>query len=177
MGWFSSGLGGAGAGAATGAAIGSFIPGIGTAIGAGIGGLIGGVSGGVSGAESSSIDKDKNFKDLPWYDRAAATISAKTEGVTRGFAGFFGLEDSVGKDSQNLLDTLKHTGEDDYGSSFKMGSSVSAPSSGSPISAQNGATGIGGSVPSKGQSLGMKYALEDEPSLDQTNYNNNNFSF
>ncbi len=96
MGWFSSGVGGAGAGAATGAAIGSIIPGIGTAIGAGVGALAGGLLGGASGAETSAIDKNKSFRDLPWYDRVASTLAAKGEGRTRIVSGLVALDDEIG---------------------------------------------------------------------------------
>jgi len=174
MGWFSSGLGGAGAGAATGAAIGSFIPGIGTAIGAGVGALAGGLFGGVSGAEASSVDQDKNFKDLPWYDRVATTMAAKTEGLTKGVAGFFGLEDSVSSENENLLDRLKHERSDDSGTSFQMGGNVTGGNGGYPGTETPQGAGV---VSNQGTSLGRALAMEEEPALEQTNYNNNNFSF
>lgn len=177
MGWFSSGVGGAGAGAATGAAIGSIVPGIGTAIGAGVGALAGGLLGGASGAEAESIDPNKNYKDLPWYDRVATTLSAKGEGLTRDVAGFFGLEDEVGTENQDLLDRLKHERSDDFASSFNTGGSITGGSGGGAPGAQMGGVGAGGTSPNQGVSLGRALALEEEPALEQTNYNNNNFSF
>ena len=177
MGVLSGGLGGAGAGAATGAAIGSFVPGIGTAIGAGVGALAGGLFGGASSAEAESIDPKKNFKDLPWYDRVAATMSAKAEGLTQGVAGFFGLEDSVGSENQDLLASLNHKPSNDFGTSFQSGGNITGGSAGGQPSAQMGGVGVGGESPNQGISLGRALALEDEPALQQQNYNNNNFSF
>ena len=40
-----------------------------------------------------------------------------------------------------------------------------------------GGIGVGGESPNQGIFLGRAVALEDEPALQQTNYNNNNFSF
>jgi len=177
MGVLSGGLGGAGAGAATGAAIGSFIPGIGTAIGAGVGALAGGLFGGASSAEAESIDPNKNFKDLPWYDRVAATMSVKAEGLTQGVAGFFGLEDYVGSENQDLLASLNHKRSDDFGTSFQNGGNITGGSGGSQQAPQMGGIGVGGESPNQGISLGRALALEDEPALQQQNYNNNNFSF
>jgi len=174
MGWFASGLGGAGAGAVTGATIGSFVPGIGTAIGAGVGALAGGLLGGASGAEASSIDKNQKFKDMPWYDRVATTMASKTEGLTKNVAGFFGLEDSVGSENQDLLSRLQHERSDESGTSFQMGSNITGGSGGSSGTAMNAP---GTALSNQGTSLGRALAMEEEPALDQTNYNNNNFSF
>lgn len=177
MGVLSGGLGGAGAGAVTGAAIGSFVPGIGTAIGAGVGALAGGFFGGASSAKAESIDPKKNFKDLSWGDRVAATMSAKAEGLAQGAAGFIGLEDAVGSKNQDLLASLNHKRSDDYGTSFQTGGNITGGSPGGLPSAQMGGVGVGGESPNQGISLGRALALEDEPALQQTNYNNNNFSF
>ena len=177
MGWLDGGLTGAGTGAATGAAIGSVIPGIGTAIGAGFGALAGGLLGGASGAEAKTIDPNKNFKDLPWYDRVATTLAAKTEGLEKGVAGFFGLEDYVGTENQDLLDSLQHKRADDFGSSLQMGGNITGGAGGGAQSPQMGGVGVGGQTPNQGISLGKALALEEDPALEQTNYNNNNFSF
>ena len=136
-----------------------------------------GIPGELIGWRARSIDKSKNYDDLPWYDRAAATIASKSESATRSIAGVVGMEDSIGTENNVILDTLKHTREDDAGSSFNTGTNVTAPSGSPSVSAQKGGIGVGGEVPSGGNSLGLKYALEDDPSLDQVNYNNNNFSF
>lgn len=177
MGVLSAGLGGAGAGAATGAAIGSFIPAIGTAFGAGLGALAGGIIGGGSAEKSEAINPQKNFKDLSWGDRVAATLSAKAEGLTQGVAGFFGLEDAVGSENQDLLASLNHKRSDDFGTSFQTGGNITGGSAGGQTSAQMGGVGSGGASPNQGISLGRALALEDEPALQQKNYNNNNFSF
>lgn len=180
MSLFSSGLGVAGAGAATGAAIGSFIPGIGTAIGAGVGGLIGGLTGLGTAAESSTIDKEKQkYDDLSWYDKAATTIAAKTEGLTKDVAGIFGLEDSVSSENQNLLDRLKYKTSDDFGTSLQNSGQVTGATSGPSIQGQGNFSGqgLGGEGGTEGSTLGKKPALQQEPTLDQVNYNNNNFSF
>ena len=177
MSLFSSGLGGAGAGAATGAAIGSFIPGIGTAIGAGIGGLVGGLAGIGSSAESSRIDENKKYDDLSWYEKVATTVAAKTEGLTDNVAGFFGLEDEVGRDNRTLLERLQYKRSDDYGTSLQTAGNVTAPTSGPTREQQNASSGIGAMTPSTNSTLGKKPALQEEPAIDQVNYNNNNFSF
>lgn len=171
----AAGFGGAGAGAATGAAIGSFVPGIGTAFGAGAGGLMGAILGGEASKETETIDPNKDFKNLSWGDRVASTMSAKAEGLTQGVAGLVGLEDSVGTENEDRLSALKHKSSDHAGSSFKMGGNITGGSSGGQPSPQMG--GMGGSSPNQGISLGRAVALEDEPALQQTNYNNNNFSF
>ncbi len=177
MGFIGSGLGGAGAGAATGAAIGSIIPGLGTAVGAGIGGLAGLFMGGVSGADANAIDPNKSYKDLGFFDRASATIAAKTEGLTRDVAGFFGVEDAVGTENKDLLSRLQHERRDDAGTSFQTGGNISGGSSGGLQAPQMGGMGAGGQTPSQGISLGRALALEEEPALQDQNYNNNNFSF
>lgn len=178
MSLFSSGLGGAGAGAATGAAIGSFIPGIGTAIGAGVGGLIGGLTGLGTAAESSTIDKEKQkYDDLSWYDKAATTIAAKTEGLTKDVAGFFGLEDSVSSENQNLLDRLKYKRSDDFATSLQNSGQVTGATSGAQGKNNFSGQGLDGEGGTEGSTLGKKPALQQEPALDQVNYNNNNFSF
>lgn len=177
MGWFSSGVGGAGAGAATGAAIGSIIPGIGTAIGAGVGALAGGLLGGASGAETSAIDKNKSFRDLPWYDRVASTLAAKGEGLTRSVAGLVGLEDEIGTENQDVLDRLKYERSDDFGTSFQSGGSISGAIGGETSMPQMGGVGGAGATPNSGISLGKALAIEEEPALEEVNYNNNNFSF
>jgi hypothetical protein len=174
-------LAGAGAGAATGAAIGSVVPVVGTAIGgllgAGVGGLLGGASGAGFGAEAESIDPKKNFKDLSWGDRVATTMASKAEGLAQGVAGFFGLEDYVGSENQDLLANLNHKRSDNFGISFQSGGNITGGSAGGQTSPQMGGAGVGGASPNQGISLGRALALEDEPALQQTNYNNNNFSF
>lgn len=173
----AAGFGGAGAGAATGAAIRSFVPGIGTAIGAGAGGLMGAILGGEASKETETIDPIKDFKNLSWGDRVASTMSAKAEGLTQGVAGLVGLEDSVGTENEDRLSALKHKSSDHAGSSFKMGGNITGGSAGGQTSPQMGGAGVGGASPNQGISLGRALALEDEPALQQTNYNNNNFSF
>lgn len=173
MGW----LGSAAGGAATGAAIGSFIPGVGTAIGAGVGGLLGGVLGAGTTAEASTIDKNKNYKDLGFFDRASATLSAKTEGWGNNIAGVFGFEDAFGTENEDLLARLKHGRSDDAGTSFQTGGNITGGSGGGETAPQMGGMGAGGQTPNQGTSLGRALALEEEPALQQENYNNNNFSF
>ena len=173
MGW----LGSAAGGAATGAAIGSFIPGVGTAIGAGVGGLLGGGLGLGTTAEASTIDKDKNYKDLGFFDRASATLSAKTEGWGNDIAGIFGFEDAFGTENQDLLDRLKHERSDDAGTSFQMGGNITGGMGGETQGPQMGGIGAGGQAPNQGISLGRALALEEDPALEQENFNNNNFSF
>lgn len=168
---WESGLTGAGAGAATGAAIGSFIPGIGTAIGAGVGGLAGLLLGGGSAAEANTIDPNKSFKDLPWYDRAAATISAKTEGLEKGVASFFGLEDEVGSEKEDLLASLKHQRDDEAGTSYQVGSQITGAGG-----SQGAQEGVSGQIPSAGYSLGRRIAMEDDPALKNFN-NDQEYSF
>ena len=166
-----SGVAGGLSGAATGAAIGSFIPGIGTAIGAGIGGVAGLLMGGGSAAEASTIDPKKSYKELSWYDKAAATISAKTEGLERGAAGIFGLEDYVGTEKQDLLARLKHKNEDDAGTSYQVGSQITGGGE-----QQDNQAGVSGQMPSEGYSLGRRIAMEDDPALQNFN-NDQEYSF
>jgi len=178
MSLFSSGLGGAAAGAATGFAIGSFVPVIGQAIGTGVGGLIGGLAGLGTAAESSTIDKEKQkYDDLSWYDKAATTIAAKTEGLTKEVAGVFGLEDYVSSENQNLLDRLKYKRSDDFGTSLQNSGQVTGATSGAQGKNNFSGQGLGGEGGTEGSTLGKKPALQQEPALDQVNYNNNNFSF
>jgi hypothetical protein len=87
------------------------------------------------------------------------------------------LEDSVGSENQDLLNSLNHKRSDDFGSSFQSGGNITGGSGGSQQSPQMGGVGVGGESPNQGISLGRAVALEDEAALQQTNYNNNNFSF
>lgn len=178
MSWYGSELGGAAAGAATGFAIGSFVPVIGQAIGAIGGSIIGGLLGAGSGLESSTIDKEKQkYDDLSWYDKAATTVAAKTEGLTKDVAGFFGLEDYVSSDNQNLLDRLKYKRSDDFATSLQNSGQVTGATSGAQGKNNFSGQGLGGEGGTEGSTLGKKPALQQEPALDQVNYNNNNFSF
>lgn len=168
-----SGLGGALSGAATGAAIGSVIPGVGTAIGAGVGGLLGGATGAFSSNMSQELEGKQKWKDLPWYDRLTTSIAAKTEGALSDIAGVVGLDDYVGDEDRKRLADLQYERADDAGTSFQMGGGVTGAQGGQFTPQMNAGT----SMPNQGFSLGKEIATEEEPALEQTNYNNNNFSF
>ena len=137
-------------------------------------GPLGLAAGAIFDRDYSKVGEGKKYEDLPWYDRAGATLKATGEGLLEGAAGLVGLEDEVGHENQDILAGLKHDAEDDYGTSFNTGGSITGGSGGkSPQGQAGGAMG----EPTSGSSLGRALAVEQEPALEGQNYNNNNFNF
>ena len=173
-------VGGATTGAAIGGAIGSVVPGAGTLIGAGIGGALGAgagfLAGGLSSLTADNIEKGKKWDDLEWYEKAAANLSASTEGIAEGVAGIVGLEDEVGHDAQDRLAQLKYKRSDDAAKST-LGGAISGASGGGEVLPMAGVGGGAQGASNEGTSLGRALAVEEEPALEDTNYNNNNFTF
>jgi len=174
------GAAGATTGAATGAAIGSIIPGVGTALGAGLGALLGGLSGGTVGSlgggrasdlESDQSTKKKKWSDLDWYDKAALQIDKGFSSVGKFFTG----DDSL-SDAEKLENILKKNEEGisaDAVTSFQSGGQIFGENTeGKDPQAQQG-----GQQTLSDRILGRPSAINQEGSLDDTNFNNNNFSF
>ena len=174
------GAAGAATGAATGAAIGSIIPGVGTAIGAGVGAVVGGLSGGTVGSlgggiaselESDQATKKKKWSDLNWGDKAALQIDKGFSNIGKFFTG----DDSL-SDAEKLENILKKNEEGisaDAVTSFQSGGQIFGEDTEGkePQAQQGGQQNLSDLI------LGRPSAINQEASLDDINFNNNNFSF
>ena len=138
-------------------------------------GPLGLAGGAIFDRDYGTIGRGEKFEDLPWYDRVGLTLKAKGESLLEGTAGFVGLEEEVGHSNQDLLAGLKHEVEDDYGTSFDTGGSITGGSGGDTPKGQMGGGSMG--EPNNGYSLGRALASEKEPALEGQNFNKNNFNF
>ena len=168
---------GAGAGATTGAAIGSIIPGVGTAIGAGVGGLLGllggaGLGGAVGGTtDSLENDKQKKWSDLGWFDKASLRIDEGFSNIGHWITG-----DDELSDAEKYIKRAKKLDEGpsaDSGTSLQTGGQIY----GSDTEGKEPQGQQGGEQTLSGRVLGRPSAINQEASLDDVNFNNNNFSF
>lgn len=170
------GAAGAATGALTGAAVGSIIPVIGSAIGAGLGGLAGGIAGIFGGSKASELESDqsmksKKYSDLGFFDKAALQID---KGLSN-FGKFFTGDDSL-SDAEKLENILKKNEKGisaDAVTSFKSGGQTFGEDTEGkePQGQQGGQQNLSDRI------LGKPSAINQETSLDDTNFNNNNFSF
>jgi hypothetical protein len=164
------------AGAATGAAIGSIIPGIGTALGAGLGGLAGGIAGIFGGAKASDLESDqstkkKEWSDLDWSDKADIQMDKGFSNIGKFFTGDDSLSDA--EKLENILKKNEKGISADAVTSFQSGGQVfGEDTEGKEPQAQQG-----GQQTLSDRILGRPSAINQEASLDDTNFNNNNFSF
>lgn len=164
------------AGAATGAAIGSIIPGIGTAIGAGVGGVVGGLAGLWGGGRGSSLEEDKSLKtqkwdDLSWFDKASLQVDKGISNIGHWITGDDSLTDA--EKLENILKKNEEGVSSDAVKSLQTGGQIYGEDTegkqpqGQQAEAQNLSARV----------LGRPSAIKEEKSLDDTNFNNNNFSF
>lgn len=164
------------AGAATGALIGSFVPVIGTAIGAGLGGLVGGIAGSWGGGRGSDLESDQSMKkkkwsDLDWSDKVALQIDKGFSEVGKIATGDDSLSDA--EKLENILKKNEKGISADAVTSFQAGGqNFGEDTEGKEPQAQQG-----GQQTLSDRILGRPSAINQEGSLDDTNFNNNNFSF
>ncbi len=151
--------------------------------------------------------KYKSEKDLPWFERSLLKAGAGLEGIDKKIMGIVGLEDYAPSSITDIQDKIKtDISQKGYSSgwdwnTFWHGSTPyktydqffndkeeldkSLPSSldtGAGISG-GGQNNMGDDLPNRlgvGQSAssyGKAIAVEDEPGLNDQNYNLNNFNF
>lgn len=172
--------GGAAGGAAIGAGIGSIIPGIGSAIGAGIGAVLGGLSGGTVGSlgggrasdlESDTSLKNKKYSDLGFFDKAALQIDKGFSNIGKFFTGDDSLSDA--EKLENILKKNEKGNSADAVTSLESGGQIFGEDTEGkePQGQQGGQQNLSDRI------LGKPSAINQETSLDDTNFNNNNFSF
>ncbi|MAR66772.1 MAG: hypothetical protein CL833_05920 [Crocinitomicaceae bacterium] len=168
---------GAATGAATGAAIGSIIPGVGTAIGAGVGGLLGLLGGaGLGGAVGDTTDsleqkKQKSWKELSTFEKASLTLDEGFSSVGQFFTGDDGPNDA--EIYINRAKKLDEGASADAVTSLQTGGEIyGTDTEGKEPQGQQG----GGQTLSD-RILGRPAAINQDASLEDTNFNNNNFSF
>jgi len=164
-------------GAAAGAAIGSVIPVIGTGIGALLGGLLGGTAGTTGGIVAGGMEEDPSSKkrkwgDLGFFEKASLQID---KGVSN-FGHMITGDDSL-TDSEKLENILKKNNEGasaDAITSLQTGGQIyGEDTEGKQPQGQQ-------AQPQQGLAarvLGRPNAVSEGGSLDDVNFNNNNFSF
>jgi len=162
-------------GAALGAGIGSIIPGLGTALGAGLGALAGLITGTAGGAVASELESDKSTKkkkwsDLTWAEKAALQIDKGFSDIGHMITGDKSLSDAA--KLENILKKNEKGASADAVTSLKTGQIFGEDNEGKEPQAQQG-----GQQTLSNRILGRPSAINQEASLDDTNFNNNNFSF
>jgi hypothetical protein len=115
MGDKASLVGSVGTGALLGGTIGSFIPVVGTGIGAAIGGGAGLISGLAANSNAKGIDDNVDYKDLTTAQKVALSSKAKMEGNMGAAASMLGMEDLVGTQNRDRLESLKNDHIGDIG--------------------------------------------------------------
>lgn len=153
---------------AAGAAMGSVIPGVGTAIGAGIGGLVGLFAGGKG---SSVEEKQKKWSDLSMFEKAGLRLD---EGFSN--IGHFITGDDDRSDAEKYIAKAKKL---DEGASADATTSLQTEGQiyGTDTEGKEPQGQQGGQQTLSDRILGRPSAINQEASLDDTNFNNNNFSF
>lgn len=147
----------------------------------------------------------KSYSEIPWYQRAILKVMSTGEQIGKKAAGIVGLEDYTPEEFSNvkskietelaqkgstegwdwrewwkgtlphkLYDTAFGPGESDiekYGeTSMPTGGAITGATGGMPQG------GVGQPIES-GESLGRRLAVQEEPALEENNFNYNNFSF
>ena len=170
------GAAGVATGALTGAALGSFIPVIGSAIGAGLGGIAGGIAGVFGGSTASELEsnqstKKKKWSDLDWSEKAALQIDKGFSSVGKLFTGDDSLSDA--EKLENILKKNEKGISADAVTSFQSGGQIFGEDTEGkePQGQQGGQQNLSDRI------LGKPSAINQETSLDDLNFNNNNFSF
>lgn len=163
--------GGAAGGAATGAAIGSFIPGVGTALGAGFGGLAGLVLGGHGGSLDDKDSKQKKWSELSWFDKAALKVDEVVSSIGHAITGDDSLTDAE-KYEKRAKKLDEGPSADSVTSLQTEGQIYGSDTEGKEPQGQQG-----GEQTLSDRILGRPSAINQEASLDDVNFNNNNFSF